>query len=261
MSTSHSTLHRDHQLSLGSSQRKRYGAASKNEVQSEATSIWTTRFSDLLSVSGLAFILFCEIKTEMEYGWQSFPSSLKSTCCCSHRPSHDWCASPFGNRSFVSDNVDFTNANYGAPCRYKSGRTTAYACPVLCACNTKIPIHTFLWLWWGGLINCRKSHQERTRIRASPFGNRSFVSDNAHFSNANYGDHVATKAGKQLHMHVLCGLCSAHATQKWPIHTFSWLWWGGLINCRPSHQDRTRILQRTLMKYDRQAPPWLRKTE
>lgn len=116
-----------------------------------------------------------------------------------------------------------------------------------CACNKKIPIHTFLWLSWGGLINCRKSHQERTRIRASPFGNRSFVTNNAHFSIANYGDHVATKAGKQLHTHVLCGLCSAHATQKWPIHTFSWLW------C----QDRTRILQRTLMKYDRQAPPWL----
>lgn len=60
-------------MSLGSSQRKRYGAASKNEVQSEATSIWTTRFSDLLSVSGLAFIFFVRLRLKWNMAGNPFP--------------------------------------------------------------------------------------------------------------------------------------------------------------------------------------------
>ena len=91
-----------------SKKRGTYRAASKAKCRAPA-SIWTTC---CCQSRGLVFILFLgEIETEMEVrtrqlffsplnSWQSFPSlthpSVYKAYAESHRPSHDWCASPFG---------------------------------------------------------------------------------------------------------------------------------------------------------------------
>ena len=91
-------------------------------------------------------LFFVRLRPNWNMAGNPFPSSLKSTCCCSHRPYHDWCASPFGNRSFVNYNVDFTNANYGAPCRLKIGKKTAYACGLCSAHATQKSPITYIFV-------------------------------------------------------------------------------------------------------------------